>query len=197
MKRTNPIIHSDAPAPPNLDRLPEIYKTIPDNIAYFVKTPEVITKDHDILDVDHINQQEIDILKQAYSGVKPIIDQLEILSAAGLVALFLLYEHTWDQVHLKMNIAKMTHHRNRREKNMKFTARWKKNKETNEALRAIVLLDTDISNRATISENITVNENTLADVLSSVLPVDENSKSILILGRISYFSDFFSTVFTC
>jgi hypothetical protein len=77
-----------------------------------------------------------------------------------------------------MNILKMTHHNNRREKNMRFTTGWKKNKETNEALREKVLLDTDIPDRATISENITANKNTLADVSSGILPIDENSKTI-------------------
>ena len=56
LKRTNPIRNSEAPTPPDLDRLPDIYKTIPDDVAYYIKAPEVITKDHEILDVDHINQ---------------------------------------------------------------------------------------------------------------------------------------------
>ena len=74
LQRANPPVYNDAPAPPVLGKLPEIYKTIPDDITYFVKTPEAILKDHQILDVSHINQQEIDILKQAYSGIKPILD---------------------------------------------------------------------------------------------------------------------------
>jgi len=67
LKRTNPIRNIEAPEPPDLDKLPEIYKTIPDDVAFYVKTPEVVTKDHDILDVDHINQQEIDILKWSFA----------------------------------------------------------------------------------------------------------------------------------
>ena len=84
LERTNSRIVREAPAPPDLNRLPEIYKTIPDDVAYFVKTPEAITMEHQILDVAHINQQEVDILKQAYSGVKPIMDQLDKVSAAGI-----------------------------------------------------------------------------------------------------------------
>ena len=71
------------PALPNLDSLPEIYKTIPDDITYFVKTPEVITRNHNIIDVEHINQQEVDILKHAHSGAQLILDQLDKLSVVG------------------------------------------------------------------------------------------------------------------
>ena len=113
LKRTNPIVNKEAPEPPDLDKLPEIYKTIPDNIAFYVKTPGVITQEHEILDVDHINQQDIDILKQAYSGVSPILEQLDNLSAAGLVSLYSLYEHIWDEVNLKMKVVRMTNYKNR------------------------------------------------------------------------------------
>ena len=37
LHRTNPRIVNEAPAPPDLNKLPEIYKTIPDDVAYFVK----------------------------------------------------------------------------------------------------------------------------------------------------------------
>ena len=121
LKRTNPIINREAPEPPDLDKLPDIYKTIPDDVAYFVKTPEAITLDYQILDVAHINQQEVDILTQAYIGVKPILDQLDKVSAAGIVALFSLFEYALDEVALRKNIVRMTHHKTRREKNLKFT----------------------------------------------------------------------------
>ena len=135
LERKNSIRNNEARDSPNLDKLPDTYKTIPDDVAYYVKTPEIVTKDHEILDVDHKNQQEIiNILKQEFSGITPILDSLENLSAAGSLALYSLYEHAWDEVNLKMKIARMTHHKNRREKNMKFTTGWKKNKETNEAL---------------------------------------------------------------
>ena len=104
---------------------------------------------HEILDVDHINQQDIDVLKQAYCGVSPILEQLDNLSYAGLVSLYLLYEHIWDEVNLKMKFVKMTNYKNRRQKNMKFTTGWKKVKETNEALREIVLQDAEIFSKET------------------------------------------------
>ena len=140
LHRTNPRIVNEAPG---------IYKTIPDDVAYFVKTPEAITLEHQILDVAHINQEEDDILKQAYIGVKPIMDQLDKVSVAGIVALFSLFEYAWDEVALKKNILRMTHHKSRREKNLKFTTGWKKNMATGgEPLREIIILDGEISNNS-------------------------------------------------
>jgi hypothetical protein len=168
LKRTNPILNKEAPEPPDLNKLPEIYKTIPDDVAYFVKTPEAITLEHEIIDVAHINQEEVDILKQAYSGVKPILDQLDKVSAAGTIALFSLFEYAWDEVALKRNIVRMTHHKIRREKNLKFTTGWKKNLEKEgEPQREIIILDGELPNNATISEDIDVNDDTIVEVFAN------------------------------
>ena len=44
MENVNPPVYNNARAPPNLEKLPEIYKTIPDDISFLVKFPELYWK---------------------------------------------------------------------------------------------------------------------------------------------------------
>jgi hypothetical protein len=62
----------------------------------------------------------------------------------------------------------MTHHKIRREKNLKFTTGWKKNLEREgEPQREIIILESEIPNNTTISEDIAANDDVIAEVLTN------------------------------
>ena len=88
-------------------------------------------KKTNLLKVDSSEQElvineEIDILKQLYAGLKPVFERLESESAAGIIALEAFYEHAWYEMNLKRNAIQIVHHNARKEKHLKFTTGWKK-----------------------------------------------------------------------
>ena len=93
-------------------------------------------------------------MKQAYDGLKPILAQLETVSAAGVVVLFSLFEYAWDEIALRENIVKIINYPARRVKILKFTLGWKKDMENEgEPRRELILTDNDIFNKDIIFEN--------------------------------------------
>ena len=74
----------------------------------------------------------------------------------------------------------MTHHKIREKKNLKFTTGWKKNMEKGgEPLREVILKDSEISNKETLSEDILL---LLTFWLIQYQSVNEIQRSVVIIA---------------
>jgi hypothetical protein len=107
--RTNKVaIIRKPPPPPHLSNLPEQYKLIPVHLRKFVFTPDkLLERDPNFKTIEHINENDIEILKKTDAELQKLIDVFPSLSIAGNRAVHLLFEATWDELRLNFEQLKL------------------------------------------------------------------------------------------
>ena len=98
--RTNKVAIIPKPPPlPSMSSLPAQYKLIPIHLRKFVSTPnKLLEKDSNFKNIDHINQNDIEILKNTDCDLQKLLDVFPSLSAAGNRAVFLLLNQYWTNL---------------------------------------------------------------------------------------------------